>query len=216
MLPVFHFLDAGGKLTDFQHWLRAILTGAFERAAPLLPLKPLDVVVQAGAFVIPEKGHVGYAPRCDVVFVTVDPLNPALITNQDCSLERMFVHELHHCARWTGPGYGLTLGQALVSEGLACQFTREIYGNPPEPWEEINVPEAGSHVLRADQDWDNDRYGHHAWFYGNDTLPRWLGYSLGSRLVGAYLSRNAGTKPSNLWNEGADSFRGYLPLVQSL
>ena len=28
-------------------------------------------------------------------------------------IERMFAHELHHAARWNGPGYGSTLGEAF-------------------------------------------------------------------------------------------------------
>ncbi len=29
-----------------------------------------------------------------------------------------------------GPGYGRTLGEVLVSEGLSGQFTRQLFANP--------------------------------------------------------------------------------------
>src|SRR5690606_2740106 len=91
-----HFLDARGALSQIRDWLGDSLTATHQKTVALMPLRPLDVVVQAGKHVIPEKGHVGYAPRPGVIFVTVDPDNPALRPNADASLERMFAHELHH------------------------------------------------------------------------------------------------------------------------
>ncbi len=41
-------------------------------------------------------------------------------------------HELHHVMRWRGPAYGETLGQMMVSEGLALKFQRET-GHPDFP-----------------------------------------------------------------------------------
>lgn len=57
-----HFLDARGALTDFHDWLHNCLTETHEKAAGLMPLQPLDVVVQTGKRIIPEKGHLGYRP----------------------------------------------------------------------------------------------------------------------------------------------------------
>ena len=59
-----------------------------------------------------------------------------------------------------GPGYDRTLGEALVSEGLAGHFVQRLFGNPPEPWE---------HAV------------------GVGEYPRWLGYTLGYAIVGKWL-----------------------------
>lgn len=40
-------------------------------------------------------------------------------------LSAVVAHESHHIMRWRGPGYGTTLGEAMVSEGLALKFQRE-------------------------------------------------------------------------------------------
>lgn len=93
-----------------------------------MQIPELDVVIKAGKFVIPEKGHLGFCPEVGVVYLTVDPDNPAFYKNEAQSLERMFAHELHHAARWAGPGYGLTLGEVMVSEGLAGHFSLELLG----------------------------------------------------------------------------------------
>ncbi len=68
-----------------------------------------------------------------VVYVTMDPEHPSLRANAAQSLERMLAHELHHCARWDGPGYG----EALVSEGLAGHFEQEVFGGEAELWESL-------------------------------------------------------------------------------
>jgi len=208
-----HFLDARGQIAEIRDWLRASLVETHKRAATLIPLQPLDVVVQTGKRVIPEKGHVGYSPKPGAVFVTVDPDNPALQANVDASLERMFAHELHHAARWDGPGYGSSLGAALVSEGLAGHFVLELFGGLPEPWERLPESEIRSHTTLAAEEWDRANYNHEAWFFGRGDLPRWLGYSLGFRLIERFLSDHPGRKASNLAGLEAEEFRSTLSLI---
>jgi hypothetical protein len=68
--------------------------------------------------------------------LTLDPDNPNFERSLgDGDLRRTIAHEVHHCMRMAGPGYGWTLGEALVSEGLAGQFVHRLFGSPPEPWE---------------------------------------------------------------------------------
>lgn len=209
-----HFLDARGELTELRSWLRDRLVDAYTKACELLPLLPIDVVVKAGKFVIPEKGHVGYAPDPGKVFVTVDPDNPALMTNSNSSLERMLVHELHHSARWDGPGYGSSLGEALVSEGLAGHFVQEVYGGPAEPWESVEIDKIRAHIARAARDWEASDYDHKAWFYGTGELPRWVGYSLGFQLVANFLDMHSDQRASGLVHADAQAFRGCLKEIQ--
>lgn len=208
-----HFLDARGALTDIHDWLRHGLRDTHEKAAVLMPLQPLDVVVQTGKHIIPEKGHLGYAPSPGIVFVTVDPNNPALHANLDSSFERMFAHELHHAARWDGPGYGSSLGEALVSEGLAGHFVLELFGGRPEPWERLSGGEVRSHMTDALQEWSRADYDHEAWFFGRGDLPRWLGYSLGFCLVEKFLTQNPRSRASTLADAAAAIFRSTLKLV---
>jgi len=203
----FHFLDARGTITDIDDWLRRRLTITHDKALDLLPLRPLDVVVQAGKRIIPEKGHLGYAPEPGLVFITVDPDNPALQANRGSSLERMFAHELHHAARWDGPGYGSSLGEALVSEGLAGHFALELFGGGPEPWEQLPEREVRTYATLAAQEWDRTDYNHEAWFFGGGDLPRWIGYSLGFRLAERFLSEHTHCRASTLAGAEAHDFR---------
>lgn len=201
-----HFLDARGALTNLRSWLAASLNESHDRAVALMPIGPTDVIVQTGKQVIPEKGVLGYSPGPGVIFITVDPDNPALSANSEGSFERMFAHELHHAARWEGPGYGSSLGEALVSEGLAGHFAREVWAGAPEPWEQLDIREIRRHVPFAARDWDRKDYSHNGWFFGGGELPRWLGYSLGFQLVSRFMSERADRKASNLAKAEARTF----------
>lgn len=205
-----HFINARRQLDDLKDWLSERLYHAFNASAERLTLGDIDVIVRAGTYVIPEKGHVGYAPENSVIYVTIDPGSPTLSANRDYSLERMLAHELHHCSRWDGPGYGKTLGESLVSEGLAGHFVQEVFGGQPEPWESLPLTTAHSYVSEAQAKWADIQYGHAEWFFGSGKFPRWLGYSLGYQVIKQYLNAHIEAKPSKLaWVE-AENFRRYL------
>ena len=56
-------------------------------------------------------------------------------------------------------------------------------------------------------------YNHEAWFFGRGDLPRWLGYSLGFRLVERFLSEHPGSQASKLAVVQAQELRPTLNLV---
>jgi uncharacterized protein YjaZ len=80
-------------------------------------------------------------------------------------------HELNHSKRiLDGPGYGTTLGEAIVTEGLADNFSIVAYPEtPPIPW---------TNALQPDE---LDRLG-------ADDLPRWAGYTIGATWVRDFLT----------------------------
>lgn len=185
-----HWLEAEGDLQPWRAAIEAEIGAAHDAVSKLLSPPRLDILVQrlSGA-VIPEIGMVGHAFRRALFTLTLDPDNPHFAAAlADGVLRRQAAHEVHHCLRMAGPGYGRTLGEALVSEGLAGHFTRRLFANPPEPWEcavdgavlRAHMPDAASLA--------STEYGHAAWFYGDGSQrPRWLGYTLGYALVGAWL-----------------------------
>ncbi len=208
-----HFLNARGAFAGLRDWIQICLTETHHKAIQLMPLQSLDVVISTGKRVINEKGHLGYAPGPGTVFVTVDPDSPALRVNADASLERMFAHELHHAARWDGPGYGASLGEALVSEGLAGHFAREVCGDVPEPWEQLPEDEVLRHAGRAKQEWNQTNYNHGEWFFGSGDLPRWLGYSMGSRIIERFLAQYPNQTASRLVDADVGEFRASLEML---
>lgn len=185
-----HWLEASGSLDDF----RAEVIGEFDTACKtvsrLLTPPRLDVLIQRlPGETIPEMGLMGRAYRSTTFSMTLDPDNPNWLPSlRSGALHRQIVHEVHHCLRMAGPGYGWTLGEALVSEGLAGQFVRHLLGSDPEPWEHAVTT---AELLRAPVDLqalESGYYNHSEWFFGSGAHPKWLGYTLGYQMVGRWLA----------------------------
>src|SRR5689334_6232111 len=145
-------------------------------AAPALAVE----LRHAPGRVIPEIGMVGHCSSATHFSLTFDSTNPRFASAlADGTLRRQAAHEVHHCLRNAGPGYGRSLGEALVSEGLAGQFVNRLYGTPPEPWEKAVAPRVAWRFLPDDTTLAWPMYDHDAWFFGGGDYPRWLGYTLG-------------------------------------
>ena len=85
---------------------------------------------------------------------------------------------------WLDQGLGRTLGEALVSEGLAGHFTQLVLGTTPAPWEcAFGIDVLMRHFPSAEQ-LGSPGCSHRAWFFGvGGPYPRWLGYTLGHAIV---------------------------------
>ncbi|MGH7196703.1 MAG: DUF2268 domain-containing putative Zn-dependent protease [Candidatus Saccharimonadales bacterium] len=88
-------------------------------------------------------------------------------------------HELHHMARWQNVGYGTTLGEAILSEGIATYYEALTSGWTP-PWAKATVTDQVRRT--ALNDWECEDYNHAAWFFKGEH-GKWVGYSLGYELA---------------------------------
>lgn len=199
-----HVLAADPVLRPHREALAEAAETAIICIAHHLPLEDIDVVVAHNPFaVIPELGIGGFCPSAHLVQVAVDPAHADFEAVIDTHLSRTLAHELHHCARWRGPGYGRSLGHALVSEGLADHFDLEVHaGARPYHWARALSEPQLQEVWELAQLalWDTD-YDHSYWFFNSsDAGPPYHagGYSLGFHLVAAYLAANPDLRPSQL------------------
>ena len=86
--------------------------------------------------------------------------------------------------RWDARGYGRSLGEAFVSEGLADKFSESVTGALDAPWTHALVDSDWRSLLdHAEREINREDYDHAAWFFGTGNLPRWAGYTIGYRLV---------------------------------
>ena len=184
-----HWLEATGNLRPWRPTIAAEIEATAGIVGSLVKPPRLDVLIERSQRVIPEIGMVGHAYRHNLFSLTVDPDNPHFEPSLgDGTLRRQVAHEVHHCLRYAGPGYGKTLGEAMVSEGLAGQFASRMFGSPPEPWERA-VDDIEAWRLFPDRaTLASSSYDHNAWFFGaGGRYPRWLGYTLGYMLVARWL-----------------------------
>lgn len=211
---IVHYANACGQLDRWIERAEAGITAARYRAEQVTPAIDLDIVVQAWpGQVIYEMGFVGYTPTGTMMQLTLDPGNPNLAHHMGEPFERMVVHELHHVLRWRGPGYGTTLGEAMVSEGLAGHFCRQLYNSAPELWEaSLSRAQFEACAEQARQSWHDPHYHHGAWFFGHGHLPRWAGYNLGYTLVDRYLAQHHEASAASLVHEPAASFITHLEM----
>jgi Predicted Zn-dependent protease (DUF2268) len=207
-----HVLNARGQLDRHLETLTAVIRKAEADLRTVTDPVALDLVVRASDWPSPPELVVSggcYAPgRIDI---EVDVQNRAVDHMLEVQLRLTLLHEFHHLLRWDGPGYGKTLGEALVSEGLAQHFVHEMEDCDPEPWE-IAVPlvDLPAYARSADALFDDPKYSHAEWFFGQGELQKWVGYALGHQLTSAYLRDHPKSTALTLAHESASEFRPYL------
>lgn len=179
-----HWLDATGDLSPWQDRITAEVEAACVAMAPFVTLPKLDVLVERGAdSVRPDIGMSAHVPRPNLATLIFDPYHENFRTMMGSGLiRRQMVNTAHRALRAAGPGYGFTLSGALVSEGLAAQFTRLVCTSPPEPWEQASDAILAAHWPDA-RGMMTTKFDFSEWFLGNGNKPFGLGYALGARIV---------------------------------
>lgn len=177
--------------------LRSVVVRSLERIEGALRGSPTAISIAAGSYwKIPNVGIGGDTNRTTGdVSISMDARRPTPVRQMlTIWLPVALAHELHHSKRiLDGPGYGSTLLDAIVSEGSAEAFVREVYPNAPAiPWvqplgpaQQRDVWRKARAVLAAPDDLDL----HNTWFVGGGALPRWPGYRLGYAIARSYLVR---------------------------
>ncbi|MFA9288450.1 MAG: DUF2268 domain-containing putative Zn-dependent protease [Weeksellaceae bacterium] len=205
-----HILSASGTLAPFIDSITENYNSALKVITDKIPVRNVDIVVYDNPEgTLEEDGLGGYTPNANQVFISVNPAFDKLNESIDKHLKRILAHELHHTLRWQNPGYGKTLFEALITEGLADHFDLELFNEEPEPWSNsFNKVELDKLMEKAMKELNNNTYNHFAWFYGDEDLniPKWAGYSLGFKLVKDYLETHPEEKPSQLYSINANEF----------
>lgn len=205
-----HILDSTNALTPWRKVLSELSTKAFDAISKELPIKNVDVVFYVNPKgTIPEVGMCGYAATENTVLMSLDPDNPHFESSLETELPGTLAHEFHHCMRISGVGYGKTLLEALITEGLARDFEKSFRGNQLPSYHRIfSHEELESLKCIANKEYFNKTYNHYEWFFNGSTkkqIPQFAGYSLGYELVREHLSFTESSSAA-LWNEPAQNF----------
>lgn len=203
-----HLLHAGGLPRTVRPEVAKAVRKAYAYATTRLPIGQMDVVVQAqGGLTLPDIGVGAYTPSAELVFVFLDPRHLRLRQSLQQELAPLVAHELMHAARWRGPGYGITLGEALVSEGLALHFESGLRGCTPW-YAQATDPSSLAHLeVQARTHWQEADYDRLAWFSPTPDAQglRYRGYVLGHFLVARRLAAWR-ICAAAAWDTPADAF----------
>lgn len=187
-------------------------------ATPRLEVPDITVLVVLGDpgdahFMGPSLGLTGNGGISGYIVITLWPF-PENVER----LEATAVHELNHNLRY-GPGgvvwnpMTVTVGEHVVSEGLADAFARQLYGDELG-YTRIGVPHLHDEAVFAKVVSGLDVTGMQnftAWVHGDASaerfgvapvgLPTGAGYAVGNRLADAYLAATGQTAAQALHAE---------------
>lgn len=206
-------VDPEGQLSAHEASIRALLRDTLARIEEALPVGGVTITVTPDrAKAIGGWGVGGFTPDGSTVNLYVDPGVADLSRVLEERLPAMLAHEMHHARRWRGPGYGRTLFEAMVSEGLADRFAVELLGGPVPPWcEALSRDAMVTQLGAARAELDSKRYDHARWFFGSTaSTARWTGYTIGYRIVTAWQARKPDDSAADLVDSRAKAFRRSL------
>jgi Predicted Zn-dependent protease (DUF2268) len=179
------------------------VTRDLTRIAALLPGPSSVIIIEQTVNVTPETGELGYTdPTSGQVLIQLDPESQVSFSETLAVwLPEALAHEIHHAVRiLTGPGFGDTLGQFLVSEGMASAFFHQAFPGTDGPWD-IALTPVQEHTL-----WDRAQplltQGgvplYSQWFFGGDGVAKWAGFTIGYHIAEDYIRHHAGTSAASL------------------
>lgn len=198
-----HLLNARHTLTPVLSEVRQASRTAVARASDHTDLPDFDLVVRAQGDRSADGAIQGHCPAPGVVEIAVTPdrFDPT-------AFARVLVRQMAHLVRREGPGYGRSLGEVLVSEGLAGHFVLQVLGGPADAVDTVR-PAQG--VMRqAMNEWARRDHDHSRWFAGKGDLRRGTGTSLGHRLVAEHMAATSGDTAASLATAPAEPFRQVL------
>ncbi len=188
-----HLLDASNRLQQHRNQLLEISQQTVNRVQEMMPIEQVNVVLCFNPLgVSPKTGIGGFAPSNDTVLIYLNPTVPNFLANLKHQLPAAIAHELHHAIRWSNPGYGQTLIEAFISEGLAQAFEIPFLGNESPVLAQLKEPQRLNDLLElARLEYHHDLSIYHEWFggYNARNIPRNAGYAIGYEIVRRYLEK---------------------------
>ena len=198
-----HFLNARHDLTRILSEARQASREAVARASGHAALPDFDLVVRAHRDRSPDGAVQGHCPAPGIIEIAVTPdrFDPV-------QFSRALIRQIAHLLRQEGPGHGRSLGEVLVSEGLAGHFVLQVMGGPPDGLDTVR-PAQGA-MRQAMNEWARRDYDHGRWFGGKGDLRRGTGHGLGHRMIAEHLAQASGDTAASLATAPAEPFRQIL------
>ncbi len=188
-----HLFDASGRLNHYKDDILALSHQTVTKVQTLMPVKNVDIMLCINQTGATNHSISGFAPSNDVVIIYLNQLQrPDFENNVKLQLPSIIAHELHHTMRWVKPGYGQTLVETFITEGLAQAFELDFLENSLPVFAKLTEPERLSELMDlARSEFHHNLSVYVDWFAGNQKrhIPQSAGYALGFDLVQRYLEK---------------------------
>jgi hypothetical protein len=183
--------------------LSQLVASALNHINALLPGPPTAIVVQIGkpSQLVPHTGVNGFtSPATGQIILQLGrTAQPPLAQTLHLWLPRDLAHEVNHSVRILGgTGFGSTLLQQTISEGIATAFDQAAFPGPPDPF--------GQAITRAQECtlWEKvqPRLGaanlYNLWMFGGPGVPPWTAFTIGYHIVNDYRNHHRNVRWAQL------------------
>ncbi|MBQ9180798.1 hypothetical protein IJ135_01755 [Candidatus Saccharibacteria bacterium] len=206
---------ANGNLREQTNIIHSAARAAEDYAFSRLKINwDIDLLVTNRIYdiIIPEDGVGGRTRASDFIEFAIDEEKAT-----ENLISEMVAHELCHAARWgKNDEWVDTLFDNIICEGIATCFEAEFADARNEKTVFIQTILQRSENINETifknlfNQLDSNYYDYNTIFFsGDNTLPRWSGYSLGYYLVKKYLKRT-GKKIEDAFSDRYADFRAVL------
>jgi len=204
----------GGILDGERDAIVQVVRNTVSAVRRLMDVNGVTIRIETGtAYVISEIGLGGRTSPGGEILIVINPDSSVWPESLSTELFPLLAHEMHHVMRIRAVSYGSNLLEAMVTEGLADQFSIELAGIDSPIWSTaLSADELEIWSERARAQWFDGGYSHDAWFFGTGgEIPRWAGYSIGFELTRVFLLANPERRPSQLFGHPASAFISASP-----
>lgn len=186
--------------------LNAVVTRSLDRIGRLLPGPETNILIVDGTQVIPQTGVNGVTDPLGQVLITLDiqQSHGALKRSLSTWLPEALAHEVDHSVRiGAGPGFGLTLLEQLISEGMSSVFDIQVEPTIQLPWVHALTVRQESEMWSRARPLLSNIGLYDQWFFGGDGVLHWAAFQIGYHIVRDYLARNPGATAASLVDKRA-------------
>lgn len=185
-------LDAGNKIEKKQ-WklIKGVVKKHSLLASKALSLTTINICIYPNKdWCINQTGDGGYTAGPDWIQLFIDPTKPNLIPKiAESSFPANIYHEMHHARRMIKVGFGQSLLEVVISEGLATVFAEEMFGKFKAPWGKYSKSEIEQLIKIFDINKLDKKINYEEWFLGHGK-PHWLGYKVGTYIIRELKKKN--------------------------
>jgi hypothetical protein len=178
--------------------LPQVIAHALARINALLAGPPTSITVSyaSSSQVIPQTGTDGFTdPETGGITVVFGQTpQSSLSTIMQLWLPRTFSHEIDHSVRiLAGPGFGVSLLEGIISEGISSAFDIAAFPGTPSPWERAITHSQECALWKQAQPLLVQPGLYDQWMFGGGGIPHWTGFTIGYDIVTDYHQRHPET-----------------------